>query len=50
MSGVEKIPIQEEYKNTHEGEMDLDEKIMKLGELHELAYEHLFCQSIPIPQ
>ena len=39
--GVDKIPTQEEYKSALEGDKDLDKKIVKLGELNELAYEDL---------
>ena len=39
--GVDKIPMQEEYENALEGDDDLDKKIVKLGELNELAYEDL---------
>ena len=40
-SGVNKISTQDEYKNALEGDTDLDEKIIKLGEFNELAYEDL---------
>ena len=40
-SGVDKIPTQDEYKNALERDMDLDKKIVKLGELKEVAYEDL---------
>ena len=36
MSGVDKIPPQDEYQNAIEGGMDLDNKITKLGELNVL--------------
>ena len=39
--GVDKIPTQEEYDEALEGDDDLDKKIVKLGELNELAYEDL---------
>ena len=39
MSGMGKIPTQDEYKNSLEGDMDLDKKIIKLGELNHLAFE-----------
>ena len=39
MSGIDKSPMQEEYENALKGDMDLDKKIIKLGELNELAYE-----------
>ena len=41
MSGVDKIPTQDEYENAMEGDTDLNKKIVKLGELNELAYEDL---------
>ena len=41
MSGVEKIPMQEEYENVLEGDMHLDKKITKLEALNERAYEDL---------
>ena len=41
MSGVDKIATQDEYKNALEGDADLNEKIIKLGELNELVYEDL---------
>ena len=40
-SGVDKIPMQDEYKSALDGNIDLDRKIVKLGELNELAYENL---------
>ena len=33
--------MQEEYKSLLEGDEDLDKKIVKLGELNELAYKDL---------
>ena len=39
MSGVDKIPTQDEYENSLEGDMDLNKNITKLGESIELAYE-----------
>ena len=39
ISGMDKIPMQNEYDNALKGGMDLDTKIIKLGELNELAYE-----------
>ena len=33
--------MQEEYKSALEGDEDLDNKIVRLGELNELAYEGL---------
>ena len=41
VSGVDKIPTQKEYENPLEGGMDLYKKIIKLGEMNELAYEDL---------
>ena len=37
--GVDKIPTQEEYDEALEGNNNLDKRIVKLGELNELAYE-----------
>ena len=37
-SDMDKIPTQDEYENAIEGDTDL-KKIIKLGELHELAYK-----------
>ena len=42
-SGVDKIPTQDEYKNAMKGDTDLNKRILKLGELNELAYKDLFC-------
>ena len=42
---MNKIPMQEEYENALKGDKDLDQKILKLGELNELACKHLL-QSI----
>ena len=39
--GVDKIPMQEDYDNALEGDMDLHRKIIKLGELNESSYEDL---------
>ena len=39
--GVDKIPTQEEYDEALEGNNNLDKRIVKLGELNELAYEDL---------
>ena len=33
------MPTQEKYEKALEGDMDLDKKVVKLGELHELAHE-----------
>ena len=41
MSGMDKIPTQDEYKNAVEVNTDLNNKIIKLGELNKLAYEAL---------
>ena len=41
MSGMDKIPIQDENENALEGDTDLDITIITLGELNELKYEHL---------
>ena len=40
-TGVDKIHTQDEYKNALDGDIDLDKKIIKLGELNELAHEGL---------
>ena len=37
-SGMDWIATQDEHENTLEGEVDLDKKIIKLGELNELVY------------
>ena len=37
MLGMDKVPFQDEYKNAMEGDMDLNKKIMKLGELNDFA-------------
>ena len=39
MSGMEKILTQDEYKSTLEGDIDLNKKIIKLGELSKLDFE-----------
>ena len=39
--GVDKIPMQKEYESALKGDGDLNRKIVKLGELNELAYEDL---------
>ena len=41
MSGMDKISPQDEYENAHKGDADLNEKIIKLSDLNELAYEDL---------
>ena len=41
MSGVDKIHTQDEDENAMEGDMEINKKIMKLGELNELTYEDL---------
>ena len=38
MSGMDKIPTQDEYKNALEGDTDLNKMIVKLGELNELHF------------
>ena len=38
---MDKIATQDEYKNAMKGGMDLNKKIIKLGEFNELAYEDL---------
>ena len=40
MSGDDKITMQEEYENALEGDMELERKIIKLGELNEQNNEH----------
>ena len=42
MSRMDKILTQEEYENAQEGDMDLNKKIIKLGEFNKLVYEDLF--------
>ena len=44
-SGVDKIPTQDEYKNALEVDIDLEKKIIKLGELNELACEDLILST-----
>ena len=39
MSGMDKIPTQNEYENALEGDLDFNKKIIKLGELNEVASE-----------
>ena len=39
VSGMEKILTQDEYKSTLEGDIDLNKKIIKLGELSKLDFE-----------
>ena len=41
MSGMDKIPTQNDQKNALEHDIDLDKKIVKLGELNELAHKDL---------
>ena len=41
MSGMDKIPTQDEYKNATEGGMNLNKKFVKLSELNERAHEDL---------
>ena len=43
------IPMQEEYDNNLEGDAGLSKKIIKLGELNELAYEDLISSINTIP-
>ena len=38
MSGVDKIPLHEDYENALKGDMDLNKKIVKHGESKVLAY------------
>ena len=38
---MDEIPTQDEYENSLESDMDLNKKMVKLGELNELAYEDL---------
>ena len=45
-SGVDKIPLPEEYKNALTGNLALDKKIIKLGEWNELTYENLILWKI----
>ena len=40
-SELAKIPTQDEYEDALEGDIDLKKKIIKLGELNELAYEDI---------
>ena len=39
--GMDKISTWDEYENALKQDMDLDKKIVKLGELHELACKDL---------
>ena len=41
MFGMDKIPTQDEYKNALKVHMDLDKKMINLGESNELACEDL---------
>ena len=41
MSGMDKIPTQDEYKNAMEGHMDVNEEIIKLGELNKLTHDDI---------
>ena len=41
ISGVNKIPMQQEDDNALEGDMDLNEKITELVELNKVAHEDL---------
>ena len=38
---MNKISMQDAYENAQEGDMDLNNKIRKLGELNKLTYEDL---------
>ena len=49
MTGVDKIPIQKEYEIDLKDDVDINKKIVKLGELKELSCEDLFFPSITIP-
>ena len=49
MSGMDKISMQDEYEHALKGGMDLDKKIIKLGDLNELAYEDLILSVNTIP-
>ena len=40
-SGVDKILMQEQYEHAFKGDTDLDNKIVKIHWLNELAYDHL---------
>ena len=40
-SGIDKTPTVDEYENAMKGKTDLNNKIVKLGELNELSYEDL---------
>ena len=39
MVQINKVPMQDEYEEDIECDMHLDKRIVKLGELNELAYE-----------
>ena len=39
VSGVDKIPMQEEYEIALEGDEDINKRIVNLSELNELTYE-----------
>ena len=39
LSGMDEIPTQDKYENALECDMDLNKKIVKLGELNELSKE-----------
>ena len=41
MSGVYKIPMQDEYEHALEGDTDLSKNTVKMGELNELADKDL---------
>ena len=42
MVGVYKISTQDEDKNALKGDMNLNKKVLKLGELKELAYDDFY--------
>ena len=44
-SGMDKIPMQDEYENALKGNTDLNTKTVKLGELNELTYEDFILSS-----
>ena len=41
MSGMDKIPTQDEYENVLKGDVDLNNKIMKLGSIFSLLLKKL---------
>ena len=38
---MDKIPVQDKYKNALKGDTDLDKQIVKFGELNEITYKEL---------